>query len=261
MTAESESTQNDRSKTVEEESVSLGVVEQLATEAALTEDMVFAMLKQRDLSPRLLETIAQRASKLKPRKVRMALVSYPQIPRYVAQPLLRTMHTFDLAKLALTPSVPADIKLAANEILIARLETLSCGEKISLARRSSGRLAAALLVDSDIRVSRAALENPRLTEVAIIKAIAGPEPVPGLVQMISEDSTWNARMEVRIALLQNPHTPLAKALEFAGALPPGRLRELLASGCVPEPLIFTFARISRLQAEIDEIPFRAPSRR
>ena len=108
---------------------------------------------------------------LRSRKVALALVMHPRTPRHIAVPLLRRMFTFDLMQVTLTPAVAADIKRAGEEQLLLRMESLSTGEKISLARRASGRIGAALLQESDTRVITPALDNAQLTEAMVVQAL------------------------------------------------------------------------------------------
>ena len=61
--------------------------------------------------------------------------------------------------------------MSIEESLIARMESISSGERLTLAKRGSTRVAAALLADLDERVMRAALENPYMTEAWIVKAL------------------------------------------------------------------------------------------
>ncbi len=91
----------------------------------------------------------------------MALVEHPKTPRHISLPLVRQLYTFEVMQVALTPMVPADLKLAADEVLCNRLETISPGEKLTLAHRASGRVAGELLRDGEARVVHAALENPQ----------------------------------------------------------------------------------------------------
>ena len=71
------------------------------------------------------------------------------------------LYTFELVKIALLPAVPADVKVGVDEIIISRLEQVSEGERLTLAKQASGRVAGALLLDTQERVCAAALENPR----------------------------------------------------------------------------------------------------
>jgi hypothetical protein len=44
------------------------------------------------------------------------------------------------------------------------------------------------------------------------------------------------RREIRLTLLRSPHTPLARALEFARKLPPPVLRDVLHTSRLPEKI-------------------------
>src|SRR5258708_4173397 len=142
-----------------------------ASDPALTEDLALVLLKRSDLPAQVLDQLSKNSGLTKSRKVKLALVEHPRTPRHISIPMVRHMFTFDLMQVALTPVVPADIKMAAEGSLINRLERLSQGERLSLAHRASGRVAATLLLDPEPRVVHAALENSRLTESAVIKAL------------------------------------------------------------------------------------------
>ena len=127
--------------------VALADLLRTAVDPAFTEDLALALLKRADLPAEVLEQIAKNANALKSRKVKIALVSHPHTPRHVSVPLARQFSTFDLMKVALSPRVPADVKVAVDHVLISRLKTVILGERLTLARRASGRVAAALLLE------------------------------------------------------------------------------------------------------------------
>ena len=206
----------------------------LPPDAPLTEDAVLALLKRPDLAPEIFEQIGKNGGLLKYRKVKLALVEHPRTPRHVSLPLVRTLFTFDLMQVALTPTTAADVKIAAEEALCNRLESISSGERLSLARRSSARVAGALLHDKEPRIIYVALENSRLTEAAIVKAVLRPDAPPALVEAVSHHTQRARRREVRIALLRNQRTPIACAIEFARSLPLRELREILQHSRLPE---------------------------
>jgi len=214
-------------------SLSPNALRAAAADPALTEDLALSLLKRSDLPPEVLEQLSKNGGVMKSRKVKLALVEHLKTPRHVSLPMVRHLFTFDLMQAALTPVVPADVKLAADEVLINRLETISSGEKLTLAHRASGRVAGALLLDEDARVVQVALENARITEAAVIKAIMRHNASSAFVQAVCHHSRWSLRREVRIALLRNEKTPLARALEFARSLPPSLVREILQSSPLP----------------------------
>jgi hypothetical protein len=129
--------------------------------------------------------------------------------------------------------VPADVKVAADEVLIARLKTITIGERLSLARRASGRVAGALLLDTEIRVMQTALDNARLTEAFVIQAVLRPQGSAPLIQAVAQHAKWSYRREVRVALLRTENLSLARALEFSKSLSPAVAREALQASRLP----------------------------
>src|SRR6202161_1512626 len=222
----------------------------------LTEDFALSLLKRPDLHPQVLEQLSKNASVNKSRKIRIALASHPHTPRHVSVPLARQFYTFDLMKVALSPGVPADVKVAIDDILIARLEMVTIGERLTLARRASGRVAAALLVDTEkatgqliegeitdrkvsspqTRITRAALDNSRLTEALVINSVLHAATGAALVRAVARHEKWSPRKEIRAALLRTEYLSLASALAFARTISPPVLREILQSSRLPEKI-------------------------
>jgi hypothetical protein len=234
----------------------------VAADPNLTEDLALALLKRPDLPAEGLEQLAKNVGALKSRKVKIALASHTNAPRHVSVPLVRQFYAFDLMKIALSPSVPADVKVVAEDTLISRLKAITKGERLTLARRASGKVAAALLLnvesmdgkvkasktDSTInmkdaqtiaretRVMHTALENPRLTETLVINSVLRPVASAVLVQAVAQHAKWSLRREVRAALLRTEHLSLARALEFSREVPSPLLHELLASSRLPDQI-------------------------
>jgi hypothetical protein len=202
----------------------------------LTEDLALAVLKTPDALPRDLDQIAKDSALMKSRKIRIALAAHPRAPRRLALRLIREFYSFDLMHFSLMPLAPADLRRIADDLLIARLASITLGERISLARRCSASLAAALLLDKEPRVWQAALESPRLTEAAIVKALHKSNATVGFVEAVCRHPKWSVRPEIRAALLRSPHTPLARALDFARRLPPAHLRDILHTSRLPEKI-------------------------
>jgi hypothetical protein len=253
---------------VEPQTPATAASEELLRAAAnpdLTEDLALALLKHTELAPEVLEALAKNGNALKSRKVKIALVSHPHTPRHVSVPLARQLYTFEMMKVALSPVVPADVKVAVDDLLISRLNTVTVGERLTLARRASGRVAAALLVDvesasgkmkrddaedavagkrrkgaggdtPELRVMRTALENPRLTEGLLINAVLRPGVSVALVQAVARHEKWSLRQEIRAALLRTEYLSLARALEFGREIPLALRTEILASSRLPEKI-------------------------
>ena len=227
-------------------------VEKPESSAACNEDVVLAQLADRDLPSDAVQEISRNSAIMKSRKVRLALASHPRAPRPVALRLIRELYTFELMRFALMPTAAADLRRVADEMLLSRLTSITLGERISLARRSSELVAGALLLDKATPVWEAALDNARLTESAVVKALRRSNATAALVGAVCHHAKWSVRPEVRIALLGNQHTPLAKAVEFARRLPPAQLRDILHASRLPET-IKGYLRRDLLKTEIQEL--------
>jgi hypothetical protein len=205
----------------------LSVLRGVASSARLTEDLALSLLNRRDLPPQVLEDLSHNGTTMRHRKVIMGVVSHPRTPRHITLPIARHLYSFELMQLALTPAVAADVKRGVEETLVARLETLSSGERLTLARRGSTRIAAALLTDPEARVIEAALDNPYLTEVWVVKTVMRDDCPHPLVHAVCAHKKWPLRRDVQVALLRNPQTPLARAIAIADALPTHVVRDVL----------------------------------
>jgi len=206
------------------------------TAPTLNEDLALAQLKNRDLAVEAIEEISQNSGLMKLRKVRLAVACHPHTPRRVALKVIRELYTFDLMQFALTPNAAADLKRIAEELLVNRLASITLGERTSLARRASELVVGALLLDKESRVWQAALENPRVTELAVVRALQKTGASAAFVVAVSHHSKWSLRPEVQVALLRNAHTPLAQAIEFAHRIPPAKLRDILHASRLPEKI-------------------------
>jgi hypothetical protein len=237
---------------------------QLENDVGTSESAILAQLRYPDLTTEALERLAKTSAAVKSRKVKIALVSHPHTPRHVSVPLARQLYTFDLVKVALSPTVLPDIKVSVDDILISRLKSVTIGERLTLARRATPRVAAALLLDVEagegkvisanadvedekigprrkrnlepsmyLRVVQTALENKRLTEALVISTVLRSQAGAGLVDAVARHAKWSKRSDVRSALLRSPHLSLAKAIEFSREIPLSQLEELMAFSRLP----------------------------
>jgi hypothetical protein len=205
------------------------VLKAAASDQRMTEDLALAFLTRRDLPPAALEALTKNASVMKHRRVKAGIVAHVKTPRHVSLPIARHLYTFELLQIAITPAVPADVKMTVENAITMRLESISAGERLALAKRGSTRIAAALLFDKELGVMQAALLNPFMTEVWIVKAIMSKDSTPALVSEVSHHVKWSLRKEIRIALLKNDKTPLGRVLAFAQSMSAPVLREVLAT--------------------------------
>ncbi|MFQ5777962.1 MAG: hypothetical protein ACE5IP_08140 [Terriglobia bacterium] len=204
------------------------VLEALLGNPVFSEEHLLTLLQRKDVPGELLEVVAKNEHWSRSQRVKAALVRHPRTPRLAALRLLKFLYLFDLVTVSLQPAAPAEIKRLAEEQIINRLEQLPVGQQVALARRGTARVAAALLERGSELVIPAALDNPLLSEAALLgvmRRVAVPEAV---VEQIAWHPKWSLRYDLRLQLVRHPKTPLALALRFLPDLKPGDLR-LIAS--------------------------------
>lgn len=206
----------------------------LARNPGLLERDLLRLLERKDLPAEALREISAHKETARNYSVKLALVRHPRTPRLISLPILKFLYLFDLLRVVQTPAVPADIKLAAEENILKKSETTPRGEKITLARRASGRIVMGLLVSQDRELIQACLENPYLTEAQVAKVLA-LETLPGIVvRMIAHHPRWSSRYQVRLALLRNPATPFTLAPEFIPNLTVTDLQDICLDRRMPQ---------------------------
>lgn len=202
----------------------------VAADSRLTEDLALALLNRRELPREALEVLSKNGQVAKQRKVRLALVTHPRTPRHISVPTIRHIYTFELMQVALLPVVPPDVKRAAEEVLIGRLAMVASGERLTLAKQGSGRIAAALLTDKEERIMQAALTNPQMTEMWIVRALKAETGTELLAPAVSRHQKWSFRNDVKAALLGNKYTPAARMIQLASELPVNLIKDVLRNG-------------------------------
>jgi hypothetical protein len=203
---------------------------------ALDETQLCLLLDRKDLPTEVLEEVARRKPLLKNYRVRRALAFHPRTPRLASLRLIRELYLMDLVQLTLLPGISVELKRNAEEQLVARLPQLPLGQKITLARRGTGRVAGALLAEGHAQVLSVVLDNGSLTEAQVLKALSRERLPVGVVTAIAQHRKWSHTYNVRLALVRHPSSTLSTILAYLPELTVSDLRELAAPGIVSENL-------------------------
>jgi hypothetical protein len=187
------------------------------------EPHICQMLERLDLPASVLAAVASEGKWTSSEGIRLRLARHPHTPRRISLTLLRQLYLFDLVRLSLLPSAPAEVRRMADEIIITRVPHVPVGQKLTLARRGSARVAGALLAEGHPQAVQLALANAYLTESQVLKVLAKPGLPERVVAAIARDSKWSCQYNVRVALVRNVHTP---TLVVRAILPNLTLRDL-----------------------------------
>lgn len=189
----------------------------------LDESHLTLLLDRLDISSRVLTEAASLPTAAASEALRFRVARHPHTPRRIALPLLRQLFLFDLVRVSQIPSAPAEIRRAAEEILIHRVPSLPVGQKLTLARRGPSRVAGAILAEGHPQALKLALNNAFLSESQVLKVLAHAAVPARVVAAIAQHPRWSIQYNVRAALVRNPHTPVPCLLAI---LPNLTLRDL-----------------------------------
>ncbi|HXO87744.1 MAG TPA: hypothetical protein VN885_03775 [Candidatus Acidoferrales bacterium] len=192
----------------------------------LEEPHVARMLERLDLPAPVLAAIAQEGKWTSSEGVRLRLARHPRTPKRLALAAVRQLFLFDLVRLSLLPSAPADVRRVAEEVILTRVPHLAIGEKLTLARRGPARVTGAILAEGHLQAIKLALANAFLTESQVLKVLAKASVPERVVAAIAQHPKWSSQYTVRIALVRNPHTPAAAVQGFLPQLTPGDLNQI-----------------------------------
>jgi hypothetical protein len=201
----------------------------LLENSQLQQSHLLLLLEHRELSAAILERIAARKQWLRDPALRRSLVAHIHTPPWLATKLARDLDITDLLTISFRPSVPAEVRRFADELLLAHLPQLSLGQKLSLARKGPGRIAAELLAGGDPRVARVSLDNAYLTEAQLLRILANDKLLAGALIAVATHAKWSAFANVRAALLSHSNTPLEQIVPLLPRLSQGDLDRLSQS--------------------------------
>jgi hypothetical protein len=113
---------------------------------------------------------------------------------------------------------------------------MSIAQKIRLATIGSREAVGILVKDANRLVHMAAINNPRL-QYSDIKKMASNKSMPdGVIRFIAQNRDWTRHYDVIVSLVNNPKTPLDKAMAFMNTLRTNDLRQLQSNRNVSQQL-------------------------
>ncbi|MFZ0820610.1 MAG: hypothetical protein WAM91_11115 [Candidatus Acidiferrales bacterium] len=208
----------------------------LLAHSSLNESQLLLLLERKDLSGAVLEEIGRHRDWFRGYRVRRALAFHPHIPRILAAGLLRDLYLVDLVKLSLAPVAVADLRHLAENLIVSRLGQVTLGEKITLAKRASPRVLAALIAEGVPRLFEPALRNPRLTEAQVLKLLANDRLHERVVVAIASHPRWESLPNIQLALLRHPRISVDLANKILPRVTVADLRTLLGVKTLPAKL-------------------------
>ncbi len=195
------------------------------------------LLGRADISTSLLEEVAKHKEWMTSYRVKRALAFHHNLPQRLGLSLVRELYHSDLVALSFSPSGNPALRHLAEELVLAKLPQLPPAQKMTLARRGSPRIVGALLTDGSPESLPTVLDSPLLNEGHVLKALARVALPVRIVTAIADHAKWSHLYSVRLALLRNSQSPMARVLTFLPNITTTDLKILSQSSSVPSRLV------------------------
>lgn len=166
------------------------------------------------LSRELIEMVMGERRLLAFQEVRRELAKHRQTPEVRALSLVSSLFWRDLLEISGDTQVRPRLRRAAERHLLNRLPGLGTGERATIARRAGPLLVSQIRGDTEPRVIAALLENPRLTEGALIPLVSSETAKPEILILVARNPKWGIRYPVRLSLARNRRTPVQTTLSI-----------------------------------------------
>jgi hypothetical protein len=191
------------------------------------------LLRARRISADVLGRIASDGRLQASHEVRLRTVLRPELPLAAGLPLLGSLRWRDLARVMDDVRLFAPLRARAEQLLGERIEEMTSGEKVTLARLASRVLIRRLRDTYDARVVAALLSNPRTIEEDALRIARSESSPSSVLGALSRSERWAERHAVRLALAQNPRCPSADALRAMRGLPARDLEKISENPSAP----------------------------
>jgi hypothetical protein len=208
----------------------------LVSAGEIDEGEVLDVLRNPYCTPEIAETIAKQPGWMTSQVVRERLTGFRGLSLTRAMALLPTLPWPSLLQLAQIPSTPPVVKRHAERRLLNRLNRMTLGEKIALARRAHRPLFIPLIQSGDTQILVALLDNGRLVENDVLVILNSKDPPLEFFRELLSHHRWGQAYEVKRTLVQSSCAPLPLALSAMVQLRRGHLREIVSRETVPEPV-------------------------
>ena len=130
-----------------------------------------------------------------------------------------------------------------NDSLYHQIRQMSIGEMINLAAKGNKEVRNLLIKNPNRIVVQAVLDSPKITDEEIITFAGNKNLSKDVTLIISKKKEFIKNYRVKVALVNNPKTPLPTAITFLRYLLPNDLRKISKSKNVPTVLSKTAVKM------------------
>lgn len=170
-------------------------------------------------------------------------------PKETAADLMRDLETLS----SKAPPASAQASAATEEEpqvrmnLTKRILNMSISEKIKLATMGNMEARTILLRDPNRLIQNAVINSPRITESEVLSLAQSKNTSDEILRIIMNRREWTRQYTLRLALVQNPRTPLTTAVRFLTTLRDLDVKKIAKNRNVPSGVQLQAKRIAKIK--------------
>lgn len=127
--------------------------------------------------------------------------------------------------------------------LVARIQRMTVAERMKLALLGNKEVRSILIRDPVRSVQVCVIQNPRITESEIERIASSRTVDEEVLRLILKNRNWMKLYSVKVALVNNPKTPLKESMKLLGHLRDKELKEVAVSRSLPNPVVVAAKRL------------------
>ena len=131
---------------------------------------------------------------------------------------------------------PDDLESDKKVTLMQRLSIMTIAQKVVLAQKGNKTIRGQLLKDRNKLVATAAIKNPGVNEGEVVNIAGNRSVCDDVIRIISTNREWTRNYQVKLALMNNPKTPIGTAMRFLNSIRVSDLKLLASNKNIPSTL-------------------------
>lgn len=124
-----------------------------------------------------------------------------------------------------------------NEPLLKRISKMNIAQKIATAMKGNKEVRTAMIRDTNKLVAVAAIKNPRITEQEVKTTAMSRSVNEEVIRLITMNNEWTKSYAVKLALVNNPKTPMPVAMRFLPLMRAQDIKGVAKSKNLPSALV------------------------
>jgi hypothetical protein len=145
-------------------------------------------------------------------------------------------------------SANADEVEARKANMLSRLHKMTAPQKIALAQKGNKVIRLTLVRDANRSVAVAAIKNPGIGESEVAAVVTSRAICDEVLRIICNNREWTKSYQVKLALANNPKTPLAFSMRVMQSLHIGDLKALASNKNIPSALTQAAKKLMQMRS-------------